>query len=192
MLQPMDGCWHRLSSLDLHFKPVRRQPYTVNLQLLGCQVFQGIFPFLKISLNLSANTSPTFSSLPCPAGITFPPCLHLQAAWLTAAPAAGTASSPHLAVPAGAAALGHALDLPGQGLVHQVRQGLLTEQVGPQLHTGRVFQAGKTTGEEQKELLSHSHHQRSQTSPPPLIMGLQQPTGNTDPTELPALLPRAV
>lgn len=26
MLQSMDGCWHRLSSLDLHFKPVRRQP----------------------------------------------------------------------------------------------------------------------------------------------------------------------
>lgn len=48
------------------------------------------------------------------------------------------AGSTHLAVPAGAAALRHALDLPGQGLVHQVGQGLLAEQAGPELHGERV------------------------------------------------------
>lgn len=47
-------------------------------------------------------------------------------------------ASPHLAVPAGAAALGHALDLPGQGLVHEVRQRLFAEQVGPELDAGRI------------------------------------------------------
>lgn len=48
------------------------------------------------------------------------------------------AGSTHLAVPAGAAALRHALDLPGQGLVHQVGQGLLAEQAGPELRGERV------------------------------------------------------
>lgn len=105
MLQSMDGCWHRLFSLDLQFEPAKRQSHTANLQLLGCQVFfRGIFPFLNISLNLSANTSPTFSSLPSPPGITFPPYLHLQAAWLTAAPTAAL-PSPELVVLALPAAL---------------------------------------------------------------------------------------
>lgn len=51
-------------------------------------------------------------------------------------------ASPHLAVAAAAAALGHALDLPGQGLVHEVRQRLFAEQAGPELD-GEGLAAGK-------------------------------------------------
>lgn len=49
-----------------------------------------------------------------------------------------TQCSTHITVPAGAAALCHTLDLPGQGLVHEVRQGLFLEQAGPKLDGERI------------------------------------------------------
>lgn len=140
MLQSRDGCWHRLSSLDLYFKPARRQPLHYEPELPGLpgdiSIYINKLEFVcKYLSNISQLTLPSWHYI-CPLP-TPPGCL----AAVSSLP--WHCHPPHLAVAAGAAALGHTLDLPGQGLVHQVRQGLLTEQVGPQLHTGKVFQQGK-------------------------------------------------
>lgn len=104
----------------------------------------------------------------------FPPCLHLQAAWLTAAPAA--------ALPAALPWLPWHCQLPsprcpgwcgGSGThTGSARAGAGTPgRAGAPLGTGwspaahgEGFSAGKRTAEEQKELLSHNQ-QRSQPSP---------------------------
>lgn len=183
MLQSMDGCWHSLSSLDLHFKPARRQPLHHEPAAPGLPDLPGDISISKNKLEFVGKHLSNISQ--GPPGIPFPPCPQLQAAWLGG-------SCPHLAVPAGATALGHALDLPGQGLVHQVRQGLLTEQVGPQLHTARDLQQG--TGQERRNRKSCSATtiSRFHSPPLPLITGLQEPTDSTEPPELPALLPSVV
>lgn len=70
-----------------------------------------------------------------------------------------TAHSTHIAVPAGAAALRHTLDLPGQGLVHKVWQGLFLEQAGPELDGERICSRSENGGEvdEQQKSCSCMH-----------------------------------
>lgn len=166
MLQSMHGCWQRLSSLGLHFKPVSRQPLhhepaapglpgdisiSKNKLKFVCKYLSNIFlPSWHYISPLAYTSRLPGSQLPLQ-----------QHCHLPSPGCPGTASCPHLAVPAGAAALGHTLDLPGQGLVHQVGQGLLSEQVGPQLHTGRVFQQGKGQQRNRKScsaIISRNHN----------------------------------